>query len=155
MHSKFEDELNRAVRKGHSVSTLLVDIDHFKQINDNHGHDAGDLVLVEVSNRMESSIRQYDVLSRHGGEEFLMLFPDCDREEGMVIAEKLRQVIRGTPVCLPDGTELNVTASMGLIVGQPVAEDNQSSFISQADEALYEAKEGGRDRVVPRTFARA
>lgn len=154
MHESFEDELSRAVRKEHSISVLLVDIDHFKKINDNHGHDAGDLVLVEVSQRMASALRKYDILSRHGGEEFLLLFPDCNEEQAMIIAEKLRQVIRAEEMVLDDGTRLRATASMGLISGVPTEEDNQSHYITQADEALYSAKETGRDRVVARSFQR-
>ncbi len=151
MYDAFEERLARAVRKGEPLSTLLVDIDHFKKINDTYGHDAGDLVLVEISRRMASSIRQYDVLSRHGGEEFLMLFPDTGPEEGFQVAEKLRQVVRSTPIVLEDGRELQVTASMGLLSLVPQAGHDQSKLVNCADEALYEAKQAGRDRVVQRT----
>lgn len=151
MHDSFEEQLSRARRKSEFVSVLLVDIDHFKRINDTYGHDAGDTVLVEVSQRMNNSIRKYDILSRHGGEEFLLLFPECNVEQGQAIAQKLREVVRGKSVSLDNGTTLQVTASMGLLTLVPGEEHTQSQLVNAADEALYEAKQTGRDRVVHRT----
>ncbi len=154
MIKKFDDLRAVAVGQGQSLSALLVDIDHFKVINDTHGHDVGDLVIIEVGQRIEEAIGAQGVLSRHGGEEFLVVFPDSDQGKAGGYAEQLRQEIRSRPLVTPDGTSVSLTASMGLITAEISATDDLDAFVKQADEALYLAKEQGRDRVISHLLSR-
>ncbi|OUR61803.1 hypothetical protein A9Q74_07785 [Colwellia sp. 39_35_sub15_T18] len=136
----------RAQREQTPISMILMDIDFFKQVNDQYGHQVGDKVLQEFSLRLKNSLRQYDILSRYGGEEFTLLLPDTDTSTAMIIAEKLRNTIAQPVFCLEDGAELAVTASFGVATIQGEDIDWQQ-FISLVDQALYYAKENGRNCV--------
>lgn len=136
----------RAQREQTPISMILMDIDFFKQVNDQYGHQVGDKVLQEFSLRLKNSLRQYDILSRYGGEEFTLLLPDTDTSTAMIIAEKLRNTIAQPVFCLEDGAELAVTASFGVATIQGEDIDWQQ-FISLVDQALYHAKESGRNCV--------
>jgi len=134
-------EIERVRRYGHPLSLLVVDIDHFKRINDTHGHDAGDEVLIVLAGLIRTGIRATDSLARWGGEEFVVLSPEVSVEEAAGLAERLRSAA-GTYAYSFVG---RVTASIG--VAQHRAGETPDELFARADEALYRAKEGGRDRV--------
>ncbi len=136
----------RAQREKTPISLILMDIDLFKDVNDNYGHQVGDKVLQEFSLRLTNSLRQYDILARYGGEEFTLLLPDTNTHTAMIIAEKLRETIAQPVFCLEGETELKVTASFGVATNQG-EHINWQQLISFADEALYRAKENGRNCV--------
>ena len=139
-------ELARAQREKTPVGVVLLDLDHFKVINDTYGHIAGDAVLREAARRMHTSIRQYDALGRYGGEEFLILFPGCDETAAAHQAERLRQSLCEEPLLLTD-TAITLTASFGATAANPGRHSSAESLIRRADEALYQAKKLGRNRV--------
>jgi two-component system cell cycle response regulator len=142
-----EQEIARAQRQSHPLCIGLCDIDHFKQINDNHGHAIGDAVLREVARRMADSLRPYDQAGRYGGEEFLF-FMAADEEQGRSMFERLRRAIADTPFEL-EGSRLSITLSSGVSVFQP-PEDARgaSALLAAADAALYQAKSAGRNRTL-------
>ena len=138
-------ELARATREPQPFSILLADLDHFKDINDVHGHLAGDEVLREAARRMNSIIRCYDSIGRYGGEEFLAVLPGCDTAAAWMLGERLRQTI-GEESFLIGQTPVVITCSIGCAT-QPVgATYDADALIRLADNALYSAKHGGRDR---------
>ncbi|RFB05720.1 PleD family two-component system response regulator [Parvularcula marina] len=133
-------------------SLIILDVDHFKVVNDTHGHDVGDEVLVEISDRLKRCVRGMDIACRYGGEEFVCVLPETDQEGARVIAERVREDIANRPMSLSSGQELDVTVSIGLATHEPQdAEDTPPRLLKRADEALYAAKTGGRNRVVPQT----
>jgi diguanylate cyclase (GGDEF)-like protein len=123
----------------------IADLDHFKKINDTHGHAAGDAVLREVAVRLRSQLRSYDFIGRYGGEEFLVLIPGCDAAGGMEVAARLCTSIAAAPVQVGD-IDVSVTVSIGLASTADVGLDSSVLF-SAADSALYRAKAAGRNRV--------
>jgi diguanylate cyclase (GGDEF)-like protein len=132
---------------GRNVSLLMLDIDHFKRINDAHGHVAGDEVLTGFATRMLSSLRPDDLLGRFGGEEFALLLPNTDATEAGRIAERLLRLAREHAIPLPDGTSLSITVSIGGVSRAVSAGLQLESLFDAADAALYAAKRSGRDRV--------
>lgn len=128
------------------IGLIMLDIDHFKEINDRHGHAAGDHVLQAVARRIEGAVRKGDMIGRYGGEEFLLLLPSSTRLEAIALAERLRAAINATPIDLPDGRQVQLTASFGVNV-LDVPEQDFDSAVRNADEALYWAKQAGRNRV--------
>ena len=134
-----------ALRHDTPVSLLMLDIDHFKEVNDSHGHDAGDAVLVALSRLLQRSVRQSDLVARFGGEEFAILLPNAPGDGAFQLAERLRCAVRDLSIP-QDGAALHVTVSIGLSTLSPeiVGAD---AMIKAADMALYRAKQGGRDRV--------
>jgi len=139
-------ELSRARRQGAPVSIVMADLDHFKRINDAHGHLAGDVVLREVACRLSSSVRGYDVTGRFGGEEFLLVFPGCAVRNAVDRAEQLRACVNREPVETPEGP-ISVTLSLGVAGSEAARATDPDSLLRAADAALYRAKSGGRDRV--------
>ncbi len=144
-----EQESKRAARNNSSLALLLVDIDHFKKVNDTYGHQVGDFILAQFCKTLQDNIRQYDVLARYGGEEFVIVLPETGVADALVVGEKLRAIIEST-VFADNREKYQVTASFGLAGSTPATDDNftKSALISQADQALYEAKEKGRNRVI-------
>lgn len=128
-------------------SIAILDIDHFKHINDRFGHAAGDAVLVEIGARLRSAVRAGDVVGRWGGEEFVILLNNCPSAEALRSADRLRSAIGATPIGIADGIQLPVTASVGVAFHGGAAEAPEST-LAAADRALYEAKARGRDRAV-------
>lgn len=135
----------------HPMPLILLDIDHFKSINDRHGHVAGDEVLKETARRLRATLRPTDVIARFGGEEFAVLLADSKMPPGQ-IAERLRSALLASPFALETGATLAVTASFGVAEMAPAA-GNWSTLVEAADQALYEAKAAGRNQVVARTAA--
>lgn len=135
-------EINRSSRYGHPLTVLLFDIDHFKSINDTYGHDVGDRVLKEVAQRAENKLRSVDLVGRWGGEEFLVILAETEKENAMIVAEGVRKAVEGGDY----GLDRPVTVSIG--VASFHEHDLLDTLIKRADLALYEAKHGGRNRVV-------
>ena len=141
-----EREVARAHRAGSSLAVAMIDLDHFKSINDTHGHPAGDEVLRVAVRRCLGTIRPYDCFARHGGEEFLLLLPGCDARTGKLAAERVREAIRKETV--PFGQELiPITCSIGVAALGNGDALTASEVVALADQALYRAKRGGRNRV--------
>lgn len=139
---RLDDELNRSARSGASLSLILVDIDHFKTVNDRYGHPAGDAVLQWVASIAGNMLRSSSVLCRYGGEEFAIIAADATLSQATAVAERVRAAVAGSPWA-PE--QLSLTISAG--VAQACAADTPRSLVSRADEALYLAKRNGRDRV--------
>jgi diguanylate cyclase (GGDEF)-like protein len=136
---RLDGELTRAKRQGTSVAIVMADIDRFKEINDTHGHPTGDSVLRQVALRLSSGLRTYDSVGRYGGEEFLIVLPNCDSATAGKLALRLCEACREN--------EHSVTCSFGVVASQPDCLDSQR-LIAIADAALYRAKGEGRDRVI-------
>lgn len=141
----FGRSLARSVLDSTPMSVLLMDIDHFKAVNDQHGHNIGDLVIKTVSNMLKAELREEDLLCRWGGEEFLILLPNIDLSHGSDIAERIRKSVAERRIHV-NGCEINVTISSG--VAEHRASEKAEELINRVDIALYQAKEQGRDRVV-------
>ncbi|MBT2786521.1 MULTISPECIES: diguanylate cyclase [unclassified Halomonas] len=139
-------EIDIARHSEHCFALLMVDIDHFKSINDTHGHDAGDSVLQQVASIFDRSTRGGDYVFRMGGEEFLIVLVDTDHEGSRLFAERLRQSVAKEPLLAGADTLLNVTISVGVTLHDGHPDYHHS--LQRADQALYQAKRGGRDRVV-------
>jgi diguanylate cyclase (GGDEF)-like protein len=136
--------LKDANRSGEPLSAMLIDIDHFKRVNDTYGHQAGDVVIQGVAKAAKASLRDSDTLCRWGGEEFLVVLKNCDVENARVLAEKLRQAVKEATFQYNE-TIIPVTVSLGIAEYQ--AGELIEHFLGRTDVALYAAKEGGRDRV--------
>ncbi len=146
---KIEAEMNRALRHGSPMSVLMIDIDHFKTVNDSFGHSAGDTVLQAMGQVLRESCRVYDIPGRYGGEEFCLLLPETKIDKTMPVAERIRRKVASTPF-LCGQTPVHVTASVGVAGLENVPDEGlygASSLIERADRALYAAKNGGRNRV--------
>lgn len=147
------EELARARRDRARLVCLMLDIDHFKRVNDSWGHAAGDAVLREIAQRIESQVRASDIAARYGGEEFVVLLPGTDVDSALLLAERIRKAVSATPISLPNGEGVTITASIGISEVQPAPEADDlktigDSLIARADVALYAAKAAGRDRVM-------
>ncbi|MBO6851606.1 MAG: diguanylate cyclase [Marinobacter sp.] len=142
-----EDEYNRAKRYGHHFSILILDLDHFKQINDRHGHTTGDAVLREFSRIVALEIRASDCFARLGGEEFAILLPQSDLHSARELAERVRRVVTTLTVSGPQGT-FGLTVSIG-VASLAANDDNPEALFNRADRCLYAAKSKGRNRVCP------
>lgn len=139
---KFEDML---IRK-RDLSCIMIDIDHFKEINDSQGHDAGDKVLVELAAYCKKCVREIDIVGRYGGEEIVILLPDTSLDAGLIVAERVRSTIAGSPVKIRDDFKLPITASLGVVC----SDENTPTLdmlIKRADQAMYIAKHKGRNQV--------
>ncbi|MDA8394077.1 MAG: sensor domain-containing diguanylate cyclase [Candidatus Dormibacteraeota bacterium] len=141
-----DQQVNVADRAGSSLSVLMLDLDHFKRVNDTHGHQAGDQVLRAFASIMVETIRKSDLAARYGGEEFVVVMANTGREEAQLVAEKIRTAVAHTPVQLDSGERLSITVSLGGVTF-PEGTRGARNLLDLADRALYAAKRGGRDRV--------
>ncbi|HCW44439.1 MAG TPA: hypothetical protein DGU45_03895 [Planctomycetes bacterium] len=137
-------EIHRVRRYGGRFTVLLVDLDHFKEVNDCHGHVAGDTVLQEVSVRLERAVRETDTVGRWGGDEWLLILPETVPEDARVLSRRLRSDVREKAVTLGDSTELSMTVSVG-IAGYPESGRTIQDLLGKASEELRKAKSSGRD----------
>lgn len=140
-------ELRRAERFTSQFCLILLDIDHFKNFNDTYGHQQGDEVLKQVASLLQDAVRQVDVVCRYGGEEFVVIMPNCGLDQCRDAAERLRRVLADLPIPLADGTMIAVTGSFGGAV-YPEHAITGDGLLRRADNAMYEAKRHGRNRVV-------
>jgi len=141
-------EINRIERQEQTLCIGMCDIDHFKQVNDTYGHIAGDEVLKEVTRRMTDTLREYDLLGRYGGEEFLIITPVDTIDNSKLVYQRICQAVSEQPIEF-DGGSITVTISCGVTGYRPKDDDHSiSKVIARADEALYEAKDAGRNRVI-------
>ena len=144
-YEQIEIEVKRAVRYGRPLSMLLLDLDHFKNLNDVHGHLEGDRALAVAANVIRNNFREHDTAYRYGGEEFTVLLPETDIEAATMLAERLIKTLANTPLTTDFGNVLTMTASVG--VAEYVADDTATSLVRRADTGVYEAKRLGRNRV--------
>lgn len=140
-------ELERARRSRKPLSIILADVDHFKNVNDTLGHAFGDEVLKEIARRFRAKLRVYDALGRYGGEEFLMVLPECDSVSALIRADELRTCIGNAPMVFSRMSR-SVTVSMGVAVLTQQTADDITRLLSRADKGLYAAKHNGRNQVV-------
>lgn len=142
---RLKEESERATRRGQGYALAMLDVDQFKHVNDTHGHETGDRVLIAIATTLQAGLREYDVCGRWGGEEFLVLLPETSAAEGLVVMERVRQNIAELAV-RTDNDAICVTASIG--VSQHVPGETFSLTIKRADAALLDAKRAGRNRAV-------
>lgn len=140
-------EHSRASRFGKPYALVMLDIDHFKRINDSHGHPAGDAVLAQFGQILARQFREVDVVARYGGEEFAVILPEISGSVAKSVAERVRRAVAATPFVLPDGREIGVTVSIGISC-YPNCAASPEDAVSTADQALYIAKQAGRNRVL-------
>lgn len=143
---RMRDEIKRAQRYRQPLSIVLLDLDHFKSVNDTHGHPAGDTVLKQTAQILQEAIRETDFFGRYGGEEFLGILAQTDLLGAGVIAERLRRAIEGASFAKGEGESLHMTASLGAATWRH-GQDTEERLIGRADDALYRAKEAGRNQV--------
>jgi len=146
LDTRLQEEVHRSQRFGKPLTVLMLDIDHFKYINDQHGHPAGDVVLRRLAEVVVSQLREVDLATRYGGEEFVVMLPETDIVAAKRGAERIRREVAGTSFVLPDGVEINLTVSIG-VASYPDSASGTEELIAHADQALYLAKQAGRNRV--------
>lgn len=148
LESHFERIARQMVQGGKRISCLMVDIDHFKHVNDTYGHDAGDEVLKEVAGNLKNNLRGFDTAIRFGGEEFVIVMPDCSEKAAAIAAERLRRAVADSPVSVNGQDDpIKITISIG-VATEIAGQSSLENLLRRADDALFEAKETGRNRVV-------
>ncbi len=145
LQERIEHMVNEAGRLGNSLAVIMLDIDHFKKVNDRYGHKAGDDVIRFIARVLKKSIRKVDVAARYGGEEFIVLLHNTTADGAVTVAEKIREIVQGA-VVPADGNQLTITSSFG-VSAYPDPVRNAADLVKSADEALYRSKEQGRNRV--------
>jgi two-component system cell cycle response regulator len=142
-----EREIDRVTRSGEAALLLMLDIDHFKKVNDTYGHPAGDVVLQSVARTLDACVRPMDTLARYGGEEFAVVLPACQAAFGRMVAERIRRAVANTPVQVSPTVELNVTVSVGGAFALQWIRSTTLLWTDRADHQLYQAKAAGRNRI--------
>ena len=143
-----EEEFERANRSGDPISVAMLDLDRFKAVNDTHGHQIGDAVLVEMAEILRRTAREVDRLGRYGGEEFIVILPETGIEEAAVFAERVREAVQAHPFAQSRGKPLSMTVSGGVAEYPHPSVNNPYELVKYADQALYQAKNAGRNRVI-------
>jgi len=153
---RLEQEVARSARYEEPLTVAMLDIDHFKQVNDRHGHPTGDEVLRHLANMVVATVRSTDVVARYGGEEFGLLFVQSGLPEASIIANRIRERVARTvfTTSTPDADAINVTVSVSIGLAQYTAKEDVPTLIRRADQALYRAKNGGRNQVAVDEVAR-
>jgi len=147
--ARLSEEFSRAVRTTGSLGVMMLDIDHFKKVNDTYGHLAGDRVLIHVAKTVRAALREGDILMRYGGEEFLVILPAASKENSRDVGERMRRMVEETSVA--DGDQMiRVTISLGTTSYPELEVASEQDLVKRADEALYTAKESGRNKVIVR-----
>ena len=146
LDTKIQEEFSRHKRYDRPFSLIMCDIDHFKNVNDTHGHQCGDVVIKHIATKIDDMIRDTDFLARYGGEEFCCLLPEANLEAASILAERLRQAIEQEEVTYDDSQHLKITVSFG-VASMNDGVESAEALLQKADEALYEAKKSGRNRV--------
>ncbi|MEM6819811.1 MAG: DUF484 family protein [Pseudomonadota bacterium] len=149
---RLNEEIARARRHRLPLCCLFLDIDHFKRVNDQHGHHAGDMVLAECAHRIDAEVRSSDVAARYGGEEFVILLPESGLADAMALAERTREAVASKPFVLSDATTLSITVSVGVAQSLPYTASGDlktlgEQLLKRADLAMYAAKSAGRNQV--------
>lgn len=148
LETRLAEEIERASRYGHSLAMLWIDLDHFKAVNDAHGHAAGDHVLRRLSDMLSASVRAVDRVARYGGEEFIVLLPERNRVEARETAERLRELVSSQAIRVPGSGSVSLSLSIGVAVYPEHGADGEA-LCNAADQAMYRAKQAGRNRVCP------
>jgi len=150
LERRMKEEVDRCLRYTHDLACMMIDIDHFKRVNDRYGHAVGDRVLQGVASVLSKDLRVSDIVSRFGGEEFVLLLPETDIEKCVVIAERHKKDIANLEFDVDESNPLKITASIGVTSLRAIEGDSAPErwLLEHADQALYEAKRGGRNRVV-------
>ena len=143
---RLEVEAEKSFYSGAPISLVMVDIDHFKKVNDTFGHTDGDQVLCKISSLLKASVRKKDTVARYGGEEFILILPEARLEQSFVIAERIRQLVENTPFEV-GRAQVNLTLSMGISNFPSHRVKSREELVKMADQALYDAKRGGRNKV--------
>jgi diguanylate cyclase (GGDEF)-like protein len=144
---RLEEEVSKHIRLEIPLSCLMLDIDHFKAINDKYGHQAGDAVLKSTSGILQKNSRKYDIVCRYGGEEFMIVLPSTDIESAMIVAEKIREKVNKDKVVY-NNRIIKTTISVGAAQLHIEGGENTDRLIKRADDALYKAKNNGRNKVI-------
>lgn len=139
-------EIDRVARSGEPALLLMLDIDHFKAVNDTHGHAAGDVVIQAVAKAIDQTVRPMDTAARVGGEEFAIILPNCPSSFGRTVAERVRERVAGMDIALPSGQKLKITISLGGAFAPQWVRSSMLLWMERADRQLYRAKAEGRNR---------
>jgi diguanylate cyclase (GGDEF)-like protein len=145
--NRLVEEMERAQRYKTDLTLMIMDLDHFKQVNDTHGHMMGDQVLIEIADTLKQQIRTFDIPARFGGEEFMVILPETDCKSAVIVAERIRKSIQKLKFTSSKGS-FSITSSFGIAGYHHSANLTEDIFIEYSDQALYHAKENGRNRVV-------
>ena len=140
-------EIDRVARAGEPALVLMADIDHFKRVNDTHGHPAGDQVIKAVAAALQDCVRPMDTVARYGGEEFAIILPNCPTAFGLTVAERIRAKVERRSINVAPGVDVNITISIGGAFAPQWVRSSAALWIERADRQLYLAKSGGRNRV--------
>ncbi len=146
-HSVLSREIDVAARSGEPALLLMLDVDHFKKVNDTYGHHTGDLVLQAIAKCLASCVRPMDTVARYGGEEFAVILPSCLASFGKIVAERIRETIKGLCIPVTPSHSIQVTASIGGSFAPIWIRSTPALWVERADALLYRAKKEGRDRV--------
>jgi len=142
-----DQEMERCRRSGQPCCLIMVDLDHFKQVNDSYGHEVGNQVLVQTAELIQNSLRKLDIACRYGGEEFILILPNTGLSDAVRVAERVREMIENKPLVLPGHRLINLSASLGVDIFHRQDSDTPEVFTARVDAQLYHAKESGRNRV--------
>ncbi|PJZ89826.1 diguanylate cyclase DgcR [Leptospira levettii] len=148
MEERIEQEFQRCKRHKHSLSLAMIDIDFFKKVNDTYGHETGDIVLKRIAFELKTSLRKSDIISRFGGEEFVIVFPETGVNDATKVLDKIRESVSSIELKSEAGENFKVSFSGGVAGGDITEIDNPTELLRTADKLLYEAKSSGRNRIV-------